>query len=456
MKLHCLIKKQSIRQVLLLLLLNIGVFVAEAQINSPYSRYGIGDLFNNSNAITQGMGGMSLTYIGAQGINFSNPASYSFLSGLNVDVGFNLDLRTLYGKNPDGSFKSNYFSPYYINLAFPLSTKHNIVMTAGFRPVSKIGYSISKISYLPSTGDSVLNVYEGTGGLNQAYLGLAKRWKNGISIGLNAGFFFGKRNANTQVIFLDTDYYYKSSSQENLNYKGLYLEAGALYNLKLIQKTNAQYGSKETYNMQFAGTVQVGQNLSATQESFRGTFDYNSSGAPVYIDTVSYTQQSGYVYLPFQYKFGLGFNKFVNSNYFNTQAWAIGLQYEFADWRNFTVLKQPDLLSNSWTVRFGGELLPDPYFVSKNYLSRITYRLGFYYSNYYINADQAQLKNVAGTIGLGFPFRKPNYSNQFTSLNVSFEYGRLGSQVNSVTENFFRILFGLSLSDLWFIKRKYY
>jgi hypothetical protein len=50
---------------------------AIAQDNSPYSRYGIGDLVPQTNIFTRGMGGVSAAYIDNFSINFSNPASFS-------------------------------------------------------------------------------------------------------------------------------------------------------------------------------------------------------------------------------------------------------------------------------------------------------------------------------------------------------------------------------------------
>ena len=48
-----------------------------AQDNSPYSRYGIGDLHPNSNILNRGMGGISAAYADPLSVNFVNPASYA-------------------------------------------------------------------------------------------------------------------------------------------------------------------------------------------------------------------------------------------------------------------------------------------------------------------------------------------------------------------------------------------
>src|SRR3982751_4258548 len=50
---------------------------AAAQDNSPYSRYGLGDLSPATNISTRGMGSISAGYSDVLSINFNNPASYS-------------------------------------------------------------------------------------------------------------------------------------------------------------------------------------------------------------------------------------------------------------------------------------------------------------------------------------------------------------------------------------------
>ena len=48
-----------------------------AQSNSPYSRFGIGDLSSQTNVVGRGLGGISAAYSDWYSINFNNPASYS-------------------------------------------------------------------------------------------------------------------------------------------------------------------------------------------------------------------------------------------------------------------------------------------------------------------------------------------------------------------------------------------
>lgn len=97
-------------------------FFASAQSNSPYSRYGLGDLFPQNNVTTRGMGGITAGYSDPYSINFNNPASYAgFQSSIEAktkkqqggrmvfDVGVNLQNRTLIAPNTPQRFTSSDF-----------------------------------------------------------------------------------------------------------------------------------------------------------------------------------------------------------------------------------------------------------------------------------------------------------------------------------------------------------
>jgi len=96
---------------------------------------------------------------------------------------------------------------------------------------------------------------------------------------------------------------------------------------------------------------------------------------------------------------------------------------------------------------------PEP---KKNYFSNVAYRAGFV-----IGQDYIQVENKLPLWGLSFGMGLPlaNYNQlaraQASIINLSLEYTKRGNNKNLLKDNFFRISVGLSLSDLWFIKRKY-
>jgi len=91
-----------------------------SQENSPYSRYGIGNLAPNSNILNRGMGGISAGYADAATLNFVNPASYSRLTLTTLDIAAQVDTRILKSANPAGKFTTNNAVISYLQLGFPL------------------------------------------------------------------------------------------------------------------------------------------------------------------------------------------------------------------------------------------------------------------------------------------------------------------------------------------------
>ena len=127
---------------------------AIAQENSPYSRYGLGDLTPNHNIFSRGMGGVSAANVDYQGINFVNPASLGSIGITIFDIGVEADFRTLKSTNPVKKFTAANSLFSYLQLGVPLATakmrKKNIGwgMNFGLRPVTKINYRIEKSNRL--------------------------------------------------------------------------------------------------------------------------------------------------------------------------------------------------------------------------------------------------------------------------------------------------------------------
>jgi hypothetical protein len=88
----------------------------------------------------------------------------------------------------------------------------------------------------------------------------------------------------------------------------------------------------------------------------------------------------------------------------------------------------------------------------------VTFRAGFYTGKDYVNTDGKELKVNGLTLGAGLPIRnwRGFGSTQSTVLNTAIEVGKRGSKANNITENYFRLSFGMALSDFgWFQKRRY-
>ena len=456
-------------------LFTVSIFFSQhisAQENSPFSRYGLGDLYPSQNIVSRGMGGLSAAYSNEQALNSANPASYSSLKYLRYangtngglityDIGFSIDNRTLRSISLGQTYKSTNLLPSYVQLGVPLSSKadarkRNVGLVFGIKPATRIHYNIqdsaNEGAYIKQ------NLYEGNGGLNQVYMGLAKRFNN-LSIGINAGYSFGRKDVNTRVLLTDTAQYlnyYASNSAQNTAFWGLYVMPGISYNIKLSESKKEGNAYSEAYFLKFGASATLAHTLKSSTDTLRETFSYSSSGGTVPIDTVhSVTHINGNIKMPMTYNAGFMLSKkYVIGENAVANKWSVGVDYSAGQWADFRYYGAQDRVINNWMVRVGGEFVPS--LTSSKFFNRSTYRLGLYSGKDYINADGNEYNLKAITFGFGFYVKKyTSYDNNSTFINTAFEIGKRGSNVNNVTENFFKFSVGLSLADLWFIKRKY-
>jgi hypothetical protein len=435
------------------LLLTISVFQVYSQENSPYSRYGLGDIVPGQSITSRGMGGISAGYVDydkrydlkqvypkSQTINFLNPATYSKLRITSFDLAFEVDSRTL--RSPEQAKKYTVSSAIisYLQLGIPLSRKKQLGLNLGLRPFTRINYKIQaneRHIYPGNNTDSIRNLYEGSGGAYEVFAGIGKGFHN-FSIGVNAGYFFGTKDYSTRKSFVnDTVLYHKSNYETKTAFGGLLVNAGVQYAASLDKQTKLVVGAYGNLRQTFNG------NRDNTIE----TFNYDANGGTYRLDSVAIEKnKSGKIEYPSN--MGIGFTLE------RLDKWMFGADFSTTKWTEYRFFGTPDLVRNSWIIRVGGQFTPDIY-NPKSYFSRVTYRFGFNLGPDYIKADGRDLSQSGFSVGGGFPVRKNPYSNQFSYVNLALEYGRRGNNSNLLKENSFRVALGFTLSDLWFIKKKY-
>ncbi len=434
-------------------------YSASAQENSPYSRYGIGDLYPTQTIAARGLAGMTAAYSDGNTLNSDNPASYSNLpsyKGLNggfftFDIGVSIDTRTLHNANPVLKYNSVNFIPSYILVGFPINKKH-LGLVAGLKPLSRINYNIESFG---RGADSLHTIYNGSGGLNQAFVGIGKRW-GGFSIGVNGGYLFGRKEISTDILLInDSIGYHNGRVASTGNFNSLFANAGLQWNIKLSEKKDSATKLNSTYALTIGAAGTLKQKLDITSNVLNETYFYNADGAVLPYDTVKYqTNPKDKATLPATFNVGVMLTNQLGTKEVSVNKWMLGAELSAGNWGNdyrYNGLK--DQVVNNWLFRLGGAITPS--LTSMGLFSRSTYRLGFYTGKDYIDADGNGLKTTAVTLGMGIHLKGQRYSNQSTLINLAAEIGKRGTNVNNVTENFFKISAGLSLSDLWFQKRKY-
>lgn len=404
--------------------------------NSPYSRYGLGDLLPSQNILNRGMGGVSAAYSDFHTVNFINPASYSKLKYTTFDVGVELDNRTLRALDPPRKFSS--FSPImsYIQLGVPLKMKRDWGLNFGLRPITRINYKVERNERVPDI-DSLYTLFEGTGGAYEVYVGTGFGIKN-FSFGVNFGYLVGSKNYSTRKSFIPDSadiFYYASNHETSAHYNGVLLSGGIQYAAKLNKSTVLRLGAH--------GNLK--KTLNGTKDIIRGSFTYNqTTGA---IDSIDVALNEKGIPGTVEYPSTIGAGFILD----RPGKWMFGVDYEASSWGDYRFFGEQDETQNSWKLHVGGQIIPKS---GTNYLSYVAYRAGIIYGKDYIKVD-GDLPVWAFTVGASLPMRKAAYTNQYSMINLGLEFGNRGNKDNVVRESFFRIAVGLSLSDLWFVKRKY-
>lgn len=452
--------KVSVVLITLIILVSIK---ASSQDNSPYSRYGLGDIVPSTNINSRGMGGISSGYSDFLTINFNNPASYGSFQTVKeplakkmlygraiLDIGLNFENRTLREPNNVEKFSASNALFSHVQVGVPL--RPNWGLSFGLRPMTRISYKMIKGERLvdPNSGlpiDSAVTSNDGDGGSYLASLGLGHKIKLGasqsLSLGINGGYLFGKQDySNRRSILNDSISYTSANFQSTTSFGNLYFNAGLQYQAKLNKDLVLTIGAHGNWK----------QKLNASQDKIKETYFYNESTGNVRIDSVSDQKNiKGEIIYPGSYTAGFVIEKYATAK---QAGWLIGMDYVQRKWGDYRIYGQADpAVRDKWELHVGAQLRPIP---KSNYFSNVTYQAGAFFGPEYIYINK-KLPVFGATFGLGLPILNYNRQSpgQATLINLAFEFIKRGNNNNVLKENIFRLSAGFSLSDFWFAKKKY-
>ncbi len=410
---------------------------AAAQDNTPYSRFGLGELARSQNAISLGMGGVAQAYADAQSVNFLNPASYSNLQLVTFDVGLNGGVRRL--SNKENNSRAGFGTLSYLQLGLPLSRKWG--MNIGLRPMSRVAYNITQgedKTFFDTLKVPVVHQYEGSGGLYQVYVGTGYGIGK-FSIGVNVGYLFGNVTNSTKELYPATSNILPSKHSRRTSYGSFFYTLGVQQTINLTKDLELSLGATGSFQ----------QKLTGRREQMRETLYYSASSNEYDTqDTVDYQKGvRGDIIYPQQLGGGIMLTK--------TNKFALGADFTTAQWSKFRNYGAPDSTQNSWKLSVGGQFIPNAESFT-GYWNKVTYRLGGYYGKDYIKLGNKSMNQMGFSIGAGFPVRRIMPAiYQFSMINAAFEIGTRGDAGVSMKETFYKLTLGFTLSDRWFIKTKY-
>lgn len=416
------------------LMMLVSLSKAQSTINSPYSKYGVGNLTGSYLPQNKAIGNLAfgISTIGAyNNINVSNPASYAQIRLTTFDVGA---FSTMQALNRGSISEKNFNAAlHHFTLAIPVSKKS--AMSFGLLPYSNLGYQFKNTTKVDTF--SVDQIYAGEGGLTKAYLGYGVGLGKNLTVGVNMSYIFGNLKETRSTEFSKYIGFLNSRAENDNSVGGLNFDFGAQYVASLNKNTKLTLG--------YTGGVKTQLKTTNTVLSTRYTKDF-TTGTESRSDSTSFVAAvNGSILLPTNHNFGFSLERL--------NKWLIGADVRLGNWSQFTENGNNQNLNNTFGVSVGGQITPNINAVT-NYLKLVDYRMGLSYDKTYVKISNSDINVKSLNFGFGFPLASARTA--FYKLNLTAEIGQRGTIKNNlVKENFTNIYIGFTINDKWFQKYKY-
>lgn len=428
-------------------ILNAAFFVVvslNAQVKSPMSEFGLGNLNSVGMSSNFMMGGLTSAYISSKYINPNNPASLSRLRYTSAETGIHTSQNNYFQNNTQSVY--NNFTSSSAIIGFPLG--RGIGIAAGILPYSTKNYAYQNTT---SISDDLLvtNKSQGLGNLSDLFVGFGAKYKF-ISLGARSSFLFGNLQNISKAEYSSINYVNTRKIENNI-IRGFNLDLGTQIDLKVNEEKrwviggnlrildyffNTQYSTLNDY---LIGTTVVDGELVSFEQQVNGGERFNDYE----------NRKAQQVNLPTKYDFGI--------SYVSENSYLIGVQYNNENWRGFIINNTLNSLSLSQKIVIGGEWLPNMNAGGYGSLwKKMNYRMGVYAGEAPLIIENNQIIEYGINFGLSAPLKRMKYETDLfgSYLNFGFGYGYRGSN-SLVAEHVVHFNLSVVLNDKWFIQRKF-
>jgi hypothetical protein len=395
---------------------------------SPFSSYGLGEQYGTALAQAQGMGGVGFSNPQFLYINNQNPALLVYNRLTTFQAGIIGEQR--WQKSDSVSEKSGSGNLNYLAIALPVingwwSTSFCLM------PYTRLNYILNYRDPIAGTDDYASIVEEGTGGVNQFY------WANGvslnskISVGLKMTYLFSSTENYYGNLIVGAQVPVSARINDRTFISDFTFTPAISIHLDSLGRKNSRLNIGLVYDLQANLGVKFNRRIER----------WNAAG--LLDSTTVISNQPGTIVMPGKMMFGISYSP-------APFRWQAALDAFYSDYSAYRDLEGKNRYqSTSWRVAGGFEITPDRTSLS-NYLKRVTYRTGVSYENYPFFANGNAVRDFGITFGLSLPV------NRISSLDLAVKWGKKGDKdLNAIEENYFKIYFGITFNDQWFIKRRF-
>lgn len=414
-------KFNKIKILIVLLLAQLSIF---SQSSSNYTRYGIGEIVYSYSGRNLGFGGLGVSVLNENHLNFINPASLTKISLTRTEFGANYSSLFISDNVNSGFYSSGGFDG--VTLAFPISQPNGITLSMGLLPFSNISYEDVETT-IPSSdpSETFITTYEGSGSLSKLFLGTSLKLPFDLSLGFTMDYYFGSMTYYSKLEYPQNVSFRKSEFNNKRRPGGFGSTIGII-----SPDISKMFSSNSLSDFRIGFSVNLFSDLDTDTLLIRTT----SLG----VDTLSNVKTK--MHIPVRIFAGMSF--IINKEYLFT------FDYTAQKWTEYTFNGNKDNnLRDSYRFSFGIE--HDNQNNTGGYIrEHMVWRLGLSYEKTLYEFNGEDINQLAFNTGLSLPLSQNN------SLDLGLEYSMRGTTAsNLIKENRIKFSVGLSLGELWFLRR---
>lgn len=409
---------------------------------SPYTKYGLGNIFPSETAFTASMGGIGVAMRNNKFINVTNPAavtardSLAFMGDFGI-VQNNSYYKQAFANGANISSAHNTFNIGNFVMSFPIWKSSAFMI--GICPYGNVGYDFHMIETDQQSIGLIGNIkdqYTGIGSLYQLYVGAGVTFWKRLSFGAQFDYYFGNIEKSSQRT-------YNSTSFAGIYYGNqMYLKGfGCKFGLQYEQPLNND-------RLVFGVTGRIPTRIKGDNME---VMYIQQSSVLTGLDTAHVALNS--LSIPAEICAGI--------SYTHEEKFTAEVNYSYADWRNSGMDKVSGFALDNFTssvaqrVNVGFEYTPNRSDI-RYYMKRVSYRMGAYYKQDYFKYSGHIVGDWGITAGATFPIFR-----WYNGITIGLIYGQRGSLKNPsqnyspILERYFKITASFNIFDIWFIKPKY-
>lgn len=479
-----LVKRTALATAFLFLSL---VSVSQILTSSPYSRYGLGEINLQTFATPVAMGGSFIAYqqdtLAPFFINSANPAGLSGIRMSILELGGQAQFTKISSTSSSANKKNVNFS--YGSVGFPLKRIGGAAF--GIMPYSTVGYKITSTQEVTGVGEMTYK-FQGDGGINKVFLGAgirpfnkqlskfyrsdrydtivaykdSKRLKNlkfvkqlvsELSVGATGNYLFGTINQTTDVIYPGSITYFNTKRQRQVQVSDFTFNGGIQthFTIDSVRSKGKRRVLKEKISIGIGAFVNTPMGIRAKQSNIIYNYALDGFGIERAKDTILNSQGiQGSIKLPLEMGIGFSIKK--------AEKLTVLVDVATTNWSGFRYFDAPTTdFKNSYRVSAGLNYTPSKNMRGfANYYKRVQYRMGVSYSDGYLDLKNTKVSNYFVSAGLGLPVGFGPIWDEVGMVNISAQYGRMGTISNSLLqEEYVRLVLGFTFNKVWFRKYKY-